>query len=463
MSCRDKDFKLTFGELLKWSGGECGLSSAALKKAVGNVWMDSRKVEAGDLFVAVAGEKDDGHNHVASAFAQGAVAALVAKKSLGLIPKKYSSKLIVVKDPLAALQKMAKKYRDELDIPIVAVTGSNGKTTTSRFLRDILSHGFTVGSTKGNFNNHLGVPISVLALSAKADIAVLELGANHAGEIDGLSKIVSPDHAVITNIGYAHVGEFGGIDNTAKAKFEIANGLPKKGGLLIVNGDDSRCVKHAKESGYDTVLFGFSSRCTFKATKVLVDEKGTSFSVNKIDYRLNIPGRHFVLSVLPAIFEATLMGMENSDIVKAVAGLEPDPLRGRIASKKGLRFIVDCYNANPSSMSTGLQFLADVAEESKRGAIIGDMMELGKWTPKLHVALGREIVKSGVTKLVVVGQFAAHTVSGAIDAGMNLDNISVADNADDAVKLVKRCFTKGDTVLLKGSRAVGLEKVFENF
>jgi len=458
---------LTLGDLIDWSAGKSDLSEPARKRKVAAVWNDSRKItpdRGGDVFIALRSETDDGHRYAESAFKNGAVAAIVDKKGICAVPEKYRKKCIIVSDTLKSIQKAAARYRKEMGLLVVGVTGSNGKTTTRSFISAVLRSAVKVGETYTNWNNHIGVPQSILKFDGDEWAGVLEMGANHAGEIRPLAKICKPDIAVITNIGYAHVGLFGSLDRTTEAKFEIAEGLSRKG-FMLLNGDDSRLVRGARKRGLKSIFFGTSPKCGVRARDIAVDENGVKFTVDGCEYEMSMPGRHFIYCALPAIHIAKRCGISDEAVQEVIASLKPVTLRGKLEVKKGVRFIVDCYNANPSSMSNAAVYLADVTPNAAgRTAVVGDMYELGRYTDKLHLKLGEELVKKAdVRKIVAVGKFSELVKEGAAKAGLSAEKIFFAENAEEAVGVCRSVLKSGDTVLLKGSRSVGLEKIFESF
>jgi len=457
---------MTINELIEWSAGKSDLSASIRKRKVATVWNDSRKVTpgGGDVFIALRSDTDDGHRYVEAALKGGAVAAIVDKNGIDSVPEKYRKKCIIVTDTLKSIQKAAARYRKEMGLLVVGITGSNGKTTTRSFISSVLRSAIKVGETYTNWNNHIGVPQSILRFEGDEWAGVLEMGANHVGEIGPLTKICRPDVAIITNIGYAHVGLFGSLSKTTEAKFEIAEGLNREG-FMLLNGDDSRLVSGAKKRGLKSIFFGMSPKCDVRARSIIVNENGVKFEVDGSEYELNMPGRHFIYCALPAIHIARCCGIYEEDIKNVIASLKPVTLRGKLEVKKGVRFIVDCYNANPSSMSNAAIYLSDVTPNvTERVAVIGDMYELGKYTKNLHVKLGEELVKkANVQKIIAVGKFSSLVKEGAVKAGLSTKKIFLTDNADNAVDVCKSVLKKGETVLLKGSRSVGLEKVFESF
>jgi UDP-N-acetylmuramoyl-tripeptide--D-alanyl-D-alanine ligase len=351
-----------------------------------------------------------------------------------------------------------------MGILVVGVTGSNGKTTTRTFISSVLRQGLCVSETFGNWNNHIGVPLSILKFAGDEWAGVIEMGANHTGEIHDLSKIVEPDIAVITNVGYGHVGLFGSLASTAKAKFEIADGLNSKSGFMLLNGDDARLVKGARERGLPSVFYGFSSRCTVRPQNIKIDSvEGISFDLDGYTFKLAMPGRHFIYSALPAIYIGRRCGLTDDVIAEALQLQKPVLMRGAVEVKKGVRFILDCYNANPSSMKSGITYLADITKPSKRIAIVGDMLELGSYSKRLHQQLGKDLVAASVKKIVAVGEFAEFVAEGAIQNGFPVKSVIIVDNAESAIVKARVVAKEGDTVLLKGSRGMHLETIFEQF
>jgi UDP-N-acetylmuramoyl-tripeptide--D-alanyl-D-alanine ligase len=463
-ACGDRCNCLTLGKLIEWSGGRSSLLAAPRSARVACVWNDSRKVTKGDVFLAIATGNDDGHRYVRAAFRAGAAAAIVGKKAIVDCDPVDRKKLIVVDDPLRAVERAAAKYRKELDILLIGITGSSGKTTTRSFIASVLKQGFPVGETYTNWNNHIGVPLSILRFEGTEWAGVIEMGANHENEIGPLSKIAAPDIAVITNIGYAHVGLFGSLAATTRAKFEIAVGLNKKDGFLLLNGDDDRLVAASRRLGRKTVLFGTSSRCDVRPERVeFHPERGLSFILDGCEFHLPVPGRHFLYSALPAIFLGRRCGIPDERIASALAAQKPLALRGGIERKLSAAFIVDCYNANPSSMKSAIATLVEIAPPKHRVAIVGDMRELGRYSKKLHIELGVLLAESKVDRVIAVGEFAREVAAGAKKGGMPSRRIVTAMNAVDAVVLAKKKVSKSDVVLIKGSRGIHLETVFENF
>jgi UDP-N-acetylmuramoyl-tripeptide--D-alanyl-D-alanine ligase len=454
---------ITLDQFIRFSGGSSRILAGERAERINAVWNDSRKVGAGDVFVALSTEHDDGHSYVKNALRQGAIAALVARAKLSMFSGEEKARLIAVRDPLTGLQAVASRYRATLPCRMVGITGSSGKTTTRTFISAVLNQGLVVRETQGNWNNHIGVPLSLLCFTGKEDAGVLEMGANHKREIHVLSNIIRPDIGIITNIGYAHIGYFGSLKNILRAKFEIVDGM-RKNSLLLLNGDDPLLVQRAKTAKQRVVFFGTSQRCGIRAGDVrLTKNRHMEFTVSGRRYEIPMPGRHFVYAALAAIAAANEFGIPDTKVAKAFASLKPLSMRGAIRKKAGATFIVDCYNANPSSMKSGIALLSDVAGPKPKVAIVGDMLELGRYATQEHTSLGKQLADARVDRILAVGHFARDIAQGAHKAGMAIKKIVTAVSSAEAIPMARKMVKRGDTVLLKGSRGIHLETVLEGF
>ncbi len=447
-----------FAELF---GAMASLSEEIGAREITNVWMDSRKIEQGDLFVALEGEVVNGHDFVEKALEMGAVAAVVAKNEMNRYSESVQAQLIVVENPFDALQSAAREYRRILNVPFIAITGSNGKTTTAHFIRELLSTKYCVGTTHGNFNNHIGLPLSILRFNGMEDVVVLEMGANHSGEIAELTQIAEPDMGVITNIGYAHIGEFGSIETTATTKFELADAINEIGGLLFLNGDDRNSVEKNMKEELPAFYFGERDHNTVKADSVAVSDEGNySFDFNGVRFDLATPGKHFMYSLLPALAIAFKLGIDPESLCEKVKTIRPANLRGTVREIHGARYIEDCYNANPSSMQTAAELLRDMKSEGKKVAVIGDMFELGEYSDSLHKETGEVFAKCNTDKIIAIGEQADNILEGARLAGMKDDQLHGIQFVEDATFLVHKYAEVNDLILVKGSRGMGLERLF---
>ncbi|MBD3243834.1 MAG: UDP-N-acetylmuramoyl-tripeptide--D-alanyl-D-alanine ligase [Chitinivibrionales bacterium] len=454
---------LTFGRAAQWCGAREALPASLRNRRIAAVTNDSRTTIPGSLFVALRSERDDGHRYVADALAKGAAAALVARKSVNAELEKRRSRLLIVPDPLKALQRLAARYRREQDLLVVGITGSSGKTTTRSMLTAVLNARVPTGGTKGNWNNHIGVPLTLLSLRGDEYAAVVEMGANHVGEIRTLTRIARPDIAVVTNIGYAHVGLFGSLANTTRAKMEIIDGLNRREGYLMVNGDDRRLLRAARASGVRLLTFGIGRSCDIRAENVETSPRGTTFDVAGHGYRLSMPGRHFVYAALPAVALGLRVGLEPSAIAGVLREQKPVNMRGGIRSKKGVRFVLDCYNANPDSMRSALTLLSDLAPRERRIAVLGEMLELESYAGRLHRQLGRDTAAAGVRELIAAGEHGNEIASGAREKGMAARHVHVATDAAEALSALRNVVQSGDTVLLKASRMMQFEHIHARY
>ncbi|MGM0442646.1 MAG: UDP-N-acetylmuramoyl-tripeptide--D-alanyl-D-alanine ligase [Fibrobacterota bacterium] len=461
--CEDhlKASPVTIDQLSEWLQGRQSLSAEILARPLPAIWMDSRKLKRGDIFLALKGNVRDGHDYISAALENGACAVICSREFAEKASAEIQSFLIAVNEPLQAVSRAAREYRRYLDIPVIAVTGSNGKTTTAKMLRSVLSAGFRVEGTVGNWNNHIGVPLSVLRLSSVADIAVFELGANHSGEIRELCSVVEPDMGVITNIGYAHVGYFGGIDATTRAKFELAQSVQEHGGVLYINGDDERSRAYCEKNGFDALSFGCREDVDIRAEDVSCSENGTyGFTYDGISFELPLAGLHFVYALLPALALAQRLGVSVEAVQKEIAQLRPVSLRGEIRSIQGMRWILDCYNSNPSSMEAALKMLRDIPVHGGRRVVIsGDMGELAEYTENLHRQTGYAIACHGVDICIGVGRWAQALAEGAREGGLQEQQIHIFSDVDAVIAGLGELVHTGDLILLKGSRSVGLERV----
>ena len=427
------------------------------------VSIDSRNLLPGQLFIAIEGPNFDGHDYVTAAQQRGAAAAMVSKAVDAALP------VLKVGDTRKALSVLAKDWRQRYSGPLIAITGSNGKTTVKEMLAAILRQHHRVLVTKGNLNNDLGVPLTLLGLSDEDDYAVVEMGANHLTEIEGLSRLASPDVALITNIGAAHLEGFGSIDNIAQAKSEIFLGLSENG-IAVLNHDDAYFDFLAdKVAAYRRISFGENENADIRLladTLVSViegDEWQTRFEVltprGLISIRLALAGRHNVLNGLAAIAAAHAVNIPLADIASGLAAMTP--VAGRMQIRKGIgdwAVIDDSYNANPVSINAAIEMLATLS--GKKIVVMGDMAELGDDAIVLHENAGRAARELGVDRFYGVGELSAYAVNtfgeGAKHYPTQLDLIN-----DLIADMHSGCTCQTNTILVKGSRSAGMERVVD--
>lgn len=402
---------------------------------------DTRTIVPGDLFFALSGPNFDGSAFIGEAFARGAVAA-------------------VKDDALCSLQKLAAWARDVWGGDIVAITGSAGKTSTKEVIADLLSTRLRVGRTTGNFNNHIGVPLSLLRLPDDAGVGVIEIGMNHAGEIRELAKIARPRIAVVTNIGYAHVENFeDGLEGVARAKRELVESLPAEG-IAVLNADDGRVAQFA-HAAY-TIAFGIDREADVRADDVVFTGTGGRFSVNGTQFETELTGRHGVLNILAGIAVARVFGIAAANLVDAVARLKPGRMRGERFTHRGILILNDCYNSNPDAARAMIDVLRDTPAQ-RRVAVLGEMLELGRWSEVLHRDVGRYAAECGMSVLVGVRGAAKTMVDAAVKAGLSEAAAYFFETPESAGEHLRAIAREGDAVLFKGSRGTRVEKALERF
>jgi UDP-N-acetylmuramoyl-tripeptide--D-alanyl-D-alanine ligase len=422
---------------------------------------DSRTLQSGDLFVALRGQNFDGHVFIDKAAERGAVGAIVDGNWTGKSPKNFA--LLRVDDTLAAYQQIAARYRQSLSLRVVAITGSNGKTTTKDFVAAVLGTRFRVTKTEGNFNNHVGLPRTILEATTKDEIGVWELGMNHPGEIAALAKIAAPDVGIITNIGVAHIEFMGSREAIAREKGALAEPLPTDG-TLILNADDSFSPEIARRTRAKTVFAG-TKEGSLRATDLRQSASGSEFTILEGAHRcraqLPVPGLHMIQNALLAVAAGRVFGLS---IENCAAGLASAPLtkaRLQIKTIRGVQFIDDSYNANPESMRAALATLAELETDGRRLAVLGEMAELGSETERGHREVGEAAATLKIDELIAIGQTAATIADAARDAG--LENARSVGSVSEAAEILAGETSPNDLVLIKGSRAARTERVLEEF
>ncbi len=430
------------------------------------VGIDSRTVAVGSLFVAIHGERHDGHDFIGQAVAKG-VQGIVIQESrseridhAGLAAAGVGC--VAVADTVRALGVLAAFHRSRFNIPVAAITGSTGKTSTRLMTALVLAQHFTTLSTEGNLNNEIGVPLTLFNLNAAHQTAVVEMGMNHAGEIDRLGAICRPTIGLITNVGPVHLEFFESVEAIGRAKGELmAHVLP--GGVMVLNGDDPQSARLAACSPHRVVFFGSGAEFLANAADLRTTAQGVAFTLRLPDGRetvqLQTPGRFMVSNALAAAAVGHLAGMTCGQIK---SGLEAFvPAKGRLSllhTRRGVGIIDDTYNANPVSMAAALETLAAVKGPQRGFIVLGDMLELGGPSGELHREVGRKAGRCGAARLYAHGPHAADVLAGAREAGMSDADLQMGAKADIAADLVRR-LRRGDWVLVKGSRGMAMESV----
>lgn len=411
--------------------------------------IDTRTLVKGDLFIALSGPNHDGHDHVRAAFAKGAVAALVERD--------VSAEGLTLRVPntLEALQTLAKWAREQWKGEVVAVTGSAGKTTTKEIIASLLATAFTTGKTEGNFNNHVGLPLSILRLPADARVAVLELGMNHAGEIRDLAAIARPRFAVVTNVGPAHIENFSnGIEGIASAKRELVEALPHDG-IAVLNADDPHVAAMRSAHGGKTITYGIVSDANVQARNLRLLDDHVEFSVENAEISAPIAGRHNVLNILAAIAVGREYGISIQKLAAAAGALPVLKMRGERRILDGVTIWDDCYNANPDAMRAMLDVLKDT-KATRRIAVLGEMRELGSWSEKLHTEVGQYAASAKIDFLIAIHGDAQYTAAQHPAA-------QFVEDPETAGELLKQMVRPGDAILFKGSRGTHVERALERY
>jgi UDP-N-acetylmuramoyl-tripeptide--D-alanyl-D-alanine ligase len=428
--------------------------------------IDTRTISAGDMFVAIRGDRFDGNAFVAEAVRKGAVAALVSEPGLAASAELASTPLVVVPDTVAALQRLAGQVRRESGAAVVAVTGSAGKSTTKEITADFLSSRYRVFRNTGNLNNHIGLPLSLLELRKKPDIGVLELGMNHFGEISALVKIAEPEVRVWTNVGPAHLEFFGSVDAIAEAKAEVLEGADKDS-LLVANADDDLVMRHAPKFAGRVRTFGVERPADIRALAVRdLGIDGTTALVRtpigEAEVRTPLAGTANLSNVLAAAAVAIRFDVPLGDIVERAAALKPVARRGEVIRTRRLTIVDDSYNSNPRALSRALSIVAGETRFPRRVAVLGEMLELGEASAELHRACGAEAARAGVTELIAIGGASAHALAeGAAQAGMRGERVHYLPDSARAADLAATLVKPGDLVLVKGSRGIRTEVVVD--
>jgi UDP-N-acetylmuramoyl-tripeptide--D-alanyl-D-alanine ligase len=450
---------LTVSQIVQFAGAS--LSSGDGTVVINKISTDSRTIKPGELFVALRGENFEGHAFVEASAKAGATGALVDLNWAGSVPNNFA--LLRATDTLQAYQTLAANYRRSLALKVLAITGSNGKTSTKDFAASVLARRFRVTKTEGNFNNHVGLPRTILEATSEDEVAVWEIGMNHPGEIAALSKIAAPDAAIITNIGGAHIEFMGSREAIAMEKGALAEAVEPQG-TVILNADDPFTEGIAARTRAKVVLAGTTGGAV-RAIEIRQSAEGSEFTIVEGAHRcraqLPVAGSHMVQNALLAVAAGRAFSLS---IEECAAGLAAAPLtKARLQIKEigGVQFLDDSYNANPDSMKAALRTLVELDTEGRRIAVLGEMRELGAESERGHREVGETAATLGVDQLITIGDAAELIAEGARTAG--LDKTLSARSTGEAAKLLGEIAEPGDLVLIKGSRAARTEQVIEQF
>ena len=483
--------KLTVGEIAAAVRAACPEGPAAEVVVTGLAW-DSRKVVPGDLYVALPGERVDGHEFAESAVDAGAVAVLATREVSAIAP------VVIVDDAAQAITEIARSWRDQLTGTVVGLTGSSGKTTTKNLVHDVLSHDLDVVATIANQNNELGVPATLLSADVETDAIVVEMGMRGRGQIAELAEVAKPDWGLITNVGTSHIELLGSRDEIAHAKAELFEALPEGRGIAFVNADDDFAGEvctyaRLEERGVTPVFYscknnpvptemsegdGISAAWPYVwATDVVLDGEGRpTFTMNAVGFEqldfeeangsvacaLQLRGLHNVSNACAAAAVGLASGMSLAACRDALESAKPEKGRQVVHhTESGITVVDDAYNANPDSMAASLSTFSAMDVQGRRMAVLGDMLELGDFARESHERIGELAAASGLDLLFCVGALSEHTARSAIMSGMSENAVVTCKNAGEAFERVDSLLTTGDAVLVKASHSIGLDRVVE--
>ncbi len=452
------DFNLT--EVLKATGGS--LTKSGSGKMFRGISTDTRTVQSGNLFIALVGERFDGHDFAAQAAAKGAIGVIASKPVQ--VPDHIT--VIEVDNTLAALQALARFHRQRFHIPLIGVTGSNGKTTTKDMLAAVLSGRFKVLKTEANFNNEIGLPLTLLKLEASHDAAVVEMGMRAQGEIRELTEIALPNAGVVTNVGETHMEILGSIENIAAAKAELVEAIAHDD-LVVLNADDPHVRPMQSKARGRVVLYGLNPGAFVRAENISSGENGEL--ITKFDCRsprgsfpvvLHTVGIHNVYNALAAIATGWELGLRPNEIKEGIGSFVPGAMRLEVKKYGEYTVVNDVYNASPLSMAAALDTLAGMTR-GRKIAVLGDMLELGDAAVDAHRRIGRRAAEQGVDIVLTVGELAKHIAGAAHESGVK--NTQAFTGHNEAIEVLRSLMQPGDYILLKGSRGMKMETMLEAF
>ena len=435
------------------------IENADIEEKVYGVCIDSRKVVEGNLYIPIHGVNNNGHDYVRQAIDNGAKAVLWERNEPN---PPQDVVVILVEDTTAALQKLAESYRHQLDMKVIGITGSNGKTSTKDILAGILSQHYVTQKTMGNFNNEIGVPLTLLSLSENVEAAVVEMGMENLGELSFLTNMVKPDIAIITNVGCAHLENLGSMENIAKAKVEIVEGLNDHG-LLIYNGDQKLLDDAVKAKMIPGTIriktFGKEQPCDGFVDHIRQDETGVSFSLNTEHvYHLDMIGKHNACNAAAAILAAKALGLSDEEIQRGLHSIEKTGLRNELVRIKQALILNDSYKSNPNSALAAMDTMEEFDYDYKI-AVLGDMLELGDTSDMIHYTLGKDLVAYQVNEVLTIGEMARYIAQGARDHTQA--HVQQFETKEELLAYLLPYLDKNCMILVKGSRGMKLDEVVE--
>lgn len=443
--------ELSLNEVLEATAGKVIVEG---KKDFNKICIDTRKIEANNIYLAINGERFNGNKFVMDAFRKGASIAIVDEVLFDIEELKGSETVIKVENSEKALLDLASFYRKKLGLKVVGVTGSCGKTSTKDLIAAFLSDKYKVFKTKGNFNNQIGLPLMILELDSSYDVAVLEMGMSNLGEIDVLADCARPDIAVITNIGLSHIENLKTQDNILKAKSEIFNYFDESN-TLIINGEDTNLLK-IKNKCFEIIRIGYNHEYDVYAFNIILKEDKTSFAVkvkeDEFNFEIPMAGKHNVLNSMLAIAVAMKLNVSFYEMEKGIKNLEATSMRLQVIKKENFTIINDCYNASPDSMKSSIDVLNSY-KDGRKIAILGTMNELGDESINAHTDVGY-YAKEKVDLLIAIGEY-----KDCYKKGYTLDNIITFENKEDFISNLNKIIEKNDVILVKASRGMKFEEI----
>lgn len=455
--------KLCVNDILEMVNGTvlCGLCDAEFAGAC----IDSRIVQSDEAYFALKGERTDGTLYCGDAIKNGAKVCFVennifSDEDLNKFAK--SATIVLVPNVEDALVEIAKVKRSLYDIPVVAITGSVGKTSTKDVIAEVMAQKFNVQKTQGNKNNRLGVPLTIMSLR-NHNALVIEMGMNHLGEIHELTNIAKPTLSVISNIGTSHIGNLGSRENILKAKLEILDGMTNK--KVIINNDNDMLHKwNLEDETAEKITFGVHGKSKYMASKIKMTEKSNEFCVelnsNEYEFTTQKPGEVFILNALSAIAVGMEYGVPIDKMQKAIANAEITKNRLDIEKVNDILLIKDYYNASFESIKPSLEYLANL-DRGRKIAVLGDIKEVGSFSKEIHEKVGKEVAKNKIDMLVTVGEEAKNIAKMAVEEGMNAKNVYSCDLNEQAIKILNNMLVQGDTVLLKASNSMKFGEIYD--
>lgn len=457
--------KLKIGDIISATKGEllCGSPDTVIS----GLSTDSRSIRPGQMFWALRGERFDGHDFIKSAYTKGAGALLIEKSKAQGVIDGISIPVIGVDDSIFAMGELARWWREIHDVKVVGITGSTGKSTTKEMTWFILNSTAPTIKNKGNFNNLIGLPLTILGIRDQHKRAVLEMGMNRPGEIGRLTLIASPDIGLITKVSEAHLEGVGDIKGVLKAKLELGEFLPPES-ILIINGDDELLVEGVMGMKREIVRFGLGPDNQIRAYDIKErGHKGTYFKIRhkkgEMELNLPVPGIHNVYNACASISAALLMGESEDAILKGISQFRP--LKGRcniIELSGGGLLIDDTYNSNPASLKAAIELAQSIRDSGGRLIVgLGDMLELGKMSGKKHQEAGKMVAQAGASLFVALGDYSAHMLEGAMEGGLPSQMLEIAEDQTQMASAILSAIKNGDVLLIKASRRIGLEKVVD--